>query len=333
MAGPATMPERERSHSSQNVIDLTSDDPPIELTAPAANSTHRSAATRDNNMPRLGQEVIDVDALPDVPDRRLPSPELEVTYTRPARVFHIGGPHRPHPNRHALAQPMEPQQYYPNFGGSQPALFIQGRHGAHRTGRHPHRPLDMLDPQYFVRPGETQPRLGPDFFANHAHQHRQARERIIQEAHQRGRLMAAENNLLPVRFDDFENNGLQVMGIELDYDRTALGLNENPTPPPRPTYDPPPDARAGFTRSPGEDDEIVCPNCDGELGVGDSEEKRSVWFVKGCGHVYCGECAQNRQKSKRGAKMPRNSKVTPFKTCAVCDKSVTARTAMKQIFL
>jgi hypothetical protein len=48
---------------------------------------------------------------------------------------------------------------------------------------------------------------------------------------------------------------------------------------------PPSAAPEGFTRSPAEGDDLVCPNCDDELCTGDSDLKKQVWIVKGCGHV------------------------------------------------
>lgn len=74
----------------------------------------------------------------------------------------------------------------------------------------------------------------------------------------------------------------------LDYVAPAFNL-EQPArrqPQPRlPTYSPPAPAQEGFTRTPNEDDVLVCPNCDDELGSGDDEVKRQVWVVKACGHV------------------------------------------------
>lgn len=74
----------------------------------------------------------------------------------------------------------------------------------------------------------------------------------------------------------------------LDYLAPAFDL-ERPTrrqPQPRlPTYGPPAPAQEGFTRTPSEDDVLVCPNCDDELALGDDEVKRQVWVVKACGHV------------------------------------------------
>jgi hypothetical protein len=48
---------------------------------------------------------------------------------------------------------------------------------------------------------------------------------------------------------------------------------------------PPSAAPEGFTRSPAEGDELVCPNCEEELCIGNSDLKKQVWIVKACGHV------------------------------------------------
>lgn len=49
-------------------------------------------------------------------------------------------------------------------------------------------------------------------------------------------------------------------------------------------YKPPSPPSEGFTRSAGEDDLVICPNCDEELGTGD-ETKQQIWVAKPCGHV------------------------------------------------
>jgi hypothetical protein len=83
---------------------------------------------------------------------------------------------------------------------------------------------------------------------------------------------------------------------------------------------PPPPVGEGFTRSPKEDDVIVCPACDEELVVGPEEpavgttptatgktavkakarsrkdrEEHPFWVVRECGHVYCNKCYQSRK--------------------------------------
>ncbi|KAF2138797.1 uncharacterized protein K452DRAFT_300867 [Aplosporella prunicola CBS 121167] len=126
----------------------------------------------------------------------------------------------------------------------------------------------------------------------------------------------------------------------LDYHMPAftLGHDQEPTPPP-PTYAPPKDAGQGFTRSPKENEVVVCPNCDSELCTGpEDSEKRQVWIVKACGHAYCGECAQNRHTSKRKGKEPAGSSSSrlpqTFSRCVVkgCEKKCHSRSAMIQLF-
>ena len=73
----------------------------------------------------------------------------------------------------------------------------------------------------------------------------------------------------------------------LDFEQTGFNM-ENPSrpQPSAPTYDPLPEAREGFTRTPKEEDVLVCPNCGDELSTGPTEVKRQVWVVKSCGHVH-----------------------------------------------
>lgn len=74
----------------------------------------------------------------------------------------------------------------------------------------------------------------------------------------------------------------------LDFDVIGfeLGPRVREAPPPPATYDAPPPAPEGFTRSPEEEGgALICPNCEEELCVGSDEIKRQVWIVKGCGHV------------------------------------------------
>ncbi|KAL1996207.1 hypothetical protein VTN49DRAFT_259 [Thermomyces lanuginosus] len=100
----------------------------------------------------------------------------------------------------------------------------------------------------------------------------------------------------------------------------------------RTSYKPPTPPPEGFTRTVRPDDVVVCPNCDHELGSGEGEEQQ-IWVAKPCGHVYCGQCARNRSKTKRTASAA--AKTKPFSKCKVegCEKSVSAPKAMFQIFL
>jgi len=79
----------------------------------------------------------------------------------------------------------------------------------------------------------------------------------------------------------------------------------------KPDHVPPEPARYGFTRSPAENDIIICPSCEQELvhnkgpeepvvkknGKAPSKKEREehpFWVVKQCGHVYCNHCFQHR---------------------------------------
>ena len=78
------------------------------------------------------------------------------------------------------------------------------------------------------------------------------------------------------------------MFIDLDFGMAAfdMGYGE-PARPATPKYEAPPPAEKGFTRSPEEDEEVVCPNCGDELAVSEDETKSQVWVIKACGHVSC----------------------------------------------
>ena len=77
----------------------------------------------------------------------------------------------------------------------------------------------------------------------------------------------------------------QVPG-NLQYDAPAFVVARDvPTHSALPLYEAPAPPRPGYTRSASEDHVMVCPNCDEELGIGDTELQRQVWIVKKCGHV------------------------------------------------
>lgn len=163
-------------------------------------------------------------------------------------------------------------------------------------------------------------------------------------------------NNVPARAQvTFVNPDAQQRGalqVNLDFGATAfdLGLGGNPPPPPK--YEPPPSPAKGFTRSPGEQDVVVCPNCGNELAVNSDEKKAEVWIIKKCGHVscfgatwrcyiltsrqaYCGDCAQHRTKTTKGkGKAPVHSTPMPFKECVIhgCREKAGAK-AMMHIFI
>ena len=71
--------------------------------------------------------------------------------------------------------------------------------------------------------------------------------------------------------------------VDLDVDLNPSGSRPEQRVPVD-TYKPPSPPPEGFTRNAQEDDVVVCPNCDEELGMGD-EIKQQIWAVKNCGHV------------------------------------------------
>ncbi|KAH7113794.1 hypothetical protein B0J11DRAFT_585001 [Dendryphion nanum] len=127
----------------------------------------------------------------------------------------------------------------------------------------------------------------------------------------------------------------------MEYDLVGfnMGLEGNQPPPPTPpTYNAPEAAHEGFTRTVKEEDTLVCPNCGDELCTGTSDIKKQVWIIKGCGHVYCGECTANRSSSRKtvkGKERVAPEQHRPFKQCVVggCEKKVTNRSQMIQVFL
>jgi hypothetical protein len=89
-------------------------------------------------------------------------------------------------------------------------------------------------------------------------------------------------------------NGPAGMPVMMNYGMTAFDMGiEGGNRPPTPKYSPPPEPETGFTRSPSENEVVVCPNCGDELAMGDSDVKQEVWVIKGCGHVSRRLATQN----------------------------------------
>ncbi|KAL2002041.1 hypothetical protein VTN02DRAFT_765 [Thermoascus thermophilus] len=139
---------------------------------------------------------------------------------------------------------------------------------------------------------------------------------------------------------DAPNDGIDLtidldVDVPLGMDYQIAGFTMDNAARPVSSYKPPSPAPEGFTRTAKEDDVVVCPNCEDELGTGD-EIKQQIWVAKPCGHVYCGECAKNRSlsKAKKAAQLSQ-AKAKPFAKCQVadCGKPVSAPKAMFQIYL
>lgn len=75
--------------------------------------------------------------------------------------------------------------------------------------------------------------------------------------------------------------------VYLDYAASSFPMgaaSSHEARPRRDAYKPPSPAPEGFSRTLGEDDVAVCPNCDWELGTGEGK-KQEIWLAKQCGHV------------------------------------------------
>ncbi|KAL9091998.1 MAG: hypothetical protein Q9159_001143 [Coniocarpon cinnabarinum] len=117
-----------------------------------------------------------------------------------------------------------------------------------------------------------------------------------------------------------------------------------------------PNVRAGFTRDPREQDELVCPNCDGELcnspvppfeTTNEDAQRLSkeVWVVRECGHVYCGLCADEKNRKAAPQRKGKAKDLQPselglhgrkrLKECVVeaCGVKTTAKNAVFQVYL
>ena len=274
---------------AQTVIDLTGDEPDL-LLENNHDPVVEGSSTRASRPPHFERDIIDVDALPDSPDRppaslRPSSPEVEVTGARLLpRVVHR---HRAVPP----ARPMEPRpaQTVAWISQSGHAVFRRFNPGGIGPPRH------LLNQVAHPRQSLSGPLSSQEV--------QRQREEIInletrarlENLETRARLdtsnpwrhyqinqqqQAVRNGLSQADAEAFSSN-TNVDGFQLPHlSYELVALADQPE-----SYSPPSPPREGFTRSPKEDDVIVCPNCDDELGTGDTDLKRSVWFVKGCGHV------------------------------------------------
>ena len=93
-----------------------------------------------------------------------------------------------------------------------------------------------------------------------------------------------------IREEFADDDVFRPMGFRLpalDFETTAfhIGRHEPPQRPSPPRYTAPSPVAEGFTRTLKDDDVPVCPHCDAELGVGETDLQKQVWVVKSCGHV------------------------------------------------
>ena len=306
------------SQPRQDVIDLTEDtsSPPFTHTiAPAQRDSE--ASTTANRPPRYDRNIIDIEEFEDnAVDLREESPEIQFLTSRP-RSRSLSATRPLARRRPGLA----PTARSP---GRRPQLSVRVTPG----DRNPHQLAgwtDALQNLQVPRP-------------YHSHYGR---------AHDGDAFMGVEGDFaVGGGFFQVPDN-LNFLQAGFDYERPSRPQQQ----PRLPTYEAPPAPQHGFTRSPKEEDTLVCPHCDDELGVGDEEVKRQVWVVKACGHVgtpenlfvldltyviqvYCGDCATNRsirQSSLAGS----SRRVKPWSKCVVdeCGKSVQNPKSVIQVYL
>jgi hypothetical protein len=103
-------------------------------------------------------------------------------------------------------------------------------------------------------------------------------------AHHQIRLPNEVTEGIGAMMDGFELIDDIPMPVLMDYAATGFAMGPGGRPPSPPYIEPSP-APEGFIKSTEEDDIVICPNCNDELGVGKDELKRQVWIAKACGHV------------------------------------------------
>lgn len=260
------------SQPPQTVIDLT--DEPDTPPQPRHRHLHLRNSSRATRPPRFSRgDIIDLEEQSEPPAQRpahasAGSPELELLYSRSV-------PAEAHARRlngvgvAGYARPLEPQ---PQLAG--PGDFQR----ASQQGWNGNGPGGLARLQEFAR--RINEGIRPAVAAVIRGEDRIRREvaGMAQPApliHRRPVVPALEDDVFV--FDGREEIELPQ---GLDYEIAGFALA---TPPP--TYKAPSPAQEGFTRSPREEDVLVCPNCEQELGTGEEELKRQVWVVRSCGHV------------------------------------------------
>ena len=248
----ATQPPRE-------YIDLTQDDssPPsaTRLSTDIASTHHTRQAIPVQQAPNP-PEIVDVDELPDVIDL-----EALDNDSPPPDHVHFHDPRAAHHDHHAI----------------QHQLQLLRRTGYQGFAQHDNTDYGGLPPLAIPRLQVPQRHIPRERIAQrmmHALGHRMLEGIPATNRHE------AIWNRLPM----------------FDYDAVPFHLNGEAGPsaapePPVPTYDAPSAPQEGYSRNPAEDEVAICPNCNEELATGESEFKRQMWVVKGCGHVssliYC----------------------------------------------
>ena len=273
------------SQQFRDVIDLTEvpDSPPQPL------RIRPSASNRASRPPRFSRNIIDVDnndayggddspALVELDNTSPEIQELSPTTLQPVPLRHHQPPPPTQPatrNSHGLGRflPALGNSHWPisshtqsNIATDRPPPFLPSTNTGWMRNFISGRNVDQEHAREVLDAEENM-------------QRRQQQERMLDYHRSRHAEMA-------VTLRNHPPGHMLVLPGNLDFGAAAFTMgSDTPTRNYMPTYEAPPPANRGYTRSAKEDDTIVCPNCDDELGTGDDETKRQVWVVKSCGHV------------------------------------------------
>lgn len=288
-----------------NIIDLTDDDDSMASTYATPQPEPAAPPPRPQRLPRFSREIIDlsVDTSPPEP-RHHDLPRPQAPYARqPAQ--HNAPAVRSSPEVQFVSE--RPRSPRPRLQDRLPTPYEQTHGQAHAQAR----PLldltvDLDDDVVHVR---TEGRAGINLQGPHGRQNDLGMGRIVD--FMRRNAMGARAQWPDIRHifqmarhpweDEDEDEDEAAFALHtarrtanlpggMDYTTLGFGVGldfGDDTPPrlPTPKYSPPPDPGPGFTRSPQEDGELICPNCNDELGIGETDEKKQVWVIKACGHV------------------------------------------------
>lgn len=269
------------SQPAADVIDLTEE--PSSPGEPISGSNTGAPPLRAPRARRNFVDLEDEDELPNfqIQSRRSRgnrerSPEVEFVYSRPRS--------RPpatttRPRSHSVTSSTADGERARNYGDSIGSMMRAMTGGLRRN---------LLPfPNLMNRPfgGGHHHDQHPPHHHHHHHHHEHHDHHHHHHRHDRHSHQVPNN--ADLLFLDDANLDHLVLPTHLDFETQGFPMGRNPRPSvPPPTYEPPASPRKGFTRTPKEEEILICPNCNEELGVGEDEVKRQVWVVKSCGHVY-----------------------------------------------
>lgn len=270
------------SQPTPAVIDLTEepDSPPQPRSRPGS-TARRTTSTRASRLPRFSRDVIDLEddsepyeaddetqtafdhAMGDLEDltNEPDSPEVEVLYSQ-------------------RASQAPPRNQGVGWHASLPRPQGSGQSSTWSRAPSNSGMLDTIRSLFWMNEGEAR------VLTSEQGQRHRVPVRVRRHSPHPLALGVPRPNFLNngPTVDEFNEN-FRIPDM-LDFETAAFHVHRDVTAPPSlPLYDAPPMARPGYTRSAAENDVIVCPNCNDELGIGDDELKRSVWVIKKCGHV------------------------------------------------